>query len=1019
MARKLDGGDHSEPQHPAEGDSRDRGPPLLARRDYVKLGVAAAAATVGAGATLSAVSAGADRAGIEFGQVLDAVEDLGIDPEGGASMAQQLTDLPANTLVQFPAGTYLIDERVEFAVDGTLGFEADGDATIKGGSGFSDVAFDVRSADAVYYAGFTHDQTDGRVRHRWQTTDRLEVADIEMVDAAEEDDEPETASGAASALPYETIVLEPGEQRTHRLSDGERFENVLIDQTAEGAMFTLLVEDGATDWTIRNVGWKGRAPVSSGDRDYAFLINVRGDGVIENIFIDQRGHAEGESGSGVGAIWTYSDSHHGHIDCRHNFIAGCGNNACYDSGDGWEHYPGSGTLSHEHSYHRDNTPSNFRPGKSGSSIRNCVSIANDPEGARGAYPGTGSQLTRACWAWHNPGITMENCAVWWDPADVQPSSPFWATHRSGSEGDSCTLHVIDCDINHSWQDDGNDLIAEYRGEVLIEGLGHEPSVDILGEGVPVTPEMAARGERTLPPELGTAPGGGHGEQQNDWTYDNAEGVHTDLPYELVIEHATPGERVTYEVEFDGQVEVGEWEHNATLEGTIATGGVGPEQGLDNMYFDGDLVRFDVENQDHARYYLADAQTREVLLELDPDEVPFEESGSSFTYEAATGVHTDLPREFVIELVDPGETVSYELEVDGELEVGEFEYPATVEGSIASGRVGPERGIDNLYFDGEITGFDGEHLDRVRILIADAQTRTVLGEFDPTTFPEEANPYSYALATGVHTDLPHELVIEHKEPGDRVEYELEVLGTLENGEFDYPASIDGMRATGGVGPERGLDNLYFDGAVTRLVGSNLEAARIYLADAQSRSVVEVLDPADLDAEAHPTQSLRVIGSGTAANYEFTVSGTLVDDPDVSFDASGNISGGNAEGTVADETHGYLFAGELEDARIDGDATVFVDGEAVRDGDGPLDNLVRIDGSIDPDVTRYRFEVTGSVAASDTYADGAIGTWDRLEDYVSEDGVTGIVHERIDAYRYSGDIASLAVYGPAAIDLEDIE
>lgn len=326
-----------------------------------------------------------------------------------------------------------------------------------------------------------------------------------------------TTAVAEGGDAYDTIELEPGEQRAYYLSDGEAFENVLIDQTAEGSMFAIRVEEGADDWAIRNVGWKGVAP-TGGEREFVFLLYVRGNGIIENIFIDQRNH-DGGAGSDVGAIWTYSDSHHGHIECRHNFIAGCGNNASYDSGDGWGHYDAEGTLSHEYCYHRDNTPSNFRPGKSGSYVRNCVSVANDPEGTRGPYPGNSdTQLTRACWAWHNPEIVMENSAIWWDPEDVQAAPPFWVTHNGRSEGSSGELHVIDCDINASWEEAGHELTpANFGGSgasnrsVYFDNLGHEPDISVLGEGVPTTPEMAAAGERNLPPELGSAPGGGVGE----------------------------------------------------------------------------------------------------------------------------------------------------------------------------------------------------------------------------------------------------------------------------------------------------------------------------------------------------------------------------------------------------------------------------------------------------------------------------------------------------------------------------
>lgn len=434
---------------------------------------------------------------------------------------------------------------------------------------------------------------------------------------------------------YETIELSEGEQRAYDISDGETFENVLIDQTAPGSMFAIRVDQGANDWTIRNIGWKGLAPTGSNNRDYTFLIHARGDGVIENIFIDQRNHDGGE-GSDVGGLWTYSGSHHGHIDCRHNFIAGCGNNASYSSGDGYEHNDATGTIRHYRSYHRDNAVSNFRPGNPGSLVEECVSVANDPAGTRGPYPTGGTKLCRAFWGWHHPDLTMRNSAIWHDPDDVQASAPFWATHRTNSEGSYCEINIIDCDINASWEAAGNSLIGHggtNTRRVNIDGLGYNPDISVLGDGVPTTPEMAAAGVRNLPPELGTAPSGGTGvfepepSESDPWSYDSAAGIHTDLPYELVIDHVESGGYVSYEVEFDGDVEEGEWEYNGRADGSVVTGGMGPNRGLDNIYFEGDIIAFEVENADHARYYIADAQEREIIDEITPDQFPEESTES--------------------------------------------------------------------------------------------------------------------------------------------------------------------------------------------------------------------------------------------------------------------------------------------------------------------------------------------------------------------------------------------------------
>lgn len=180
MARKLEEGEPAGQSSLDTGTKTDSRGPLLGRRKYVKLGLAAAAGTAGIASTSGTVSASAEREGIEFEQVLDAVEDLQMDPTGTESVIPQIKEIPPDTLVQFPEGTYLTDEQVDLPGLGNVGFEAIGDATIKGAPGFEETTWNVSDANAVYYQGFTHDQTDGAVGHYWQASDRIELHDIEV-----------------------------------------------------------------------------------------------------------------------------------------------------------------------------------------------------------------------------------------------------------------------------------------------------------------------------------------------------------------------------------------------------------------------------------------------------------------------------------------------------------------------------------------------------------------------------------------------------------------------------------------------------------------------------------------------------------------------------------------------------------------------------------------------------------------------------------------------------------------------
>ena len=157
--------------------------------------------------------------------------------------------------------------------------------------------------------------------------------------------------------------------------------------------------------------------------------------------------------------------------------------------------------------------------------------------------------------------------------------------------------------------------------------------------------------------LSTIPRTTQGDADPDWLYAHAEGVHTDLPCELVIEHSSPGAVVTYEIEVEGTLESGEWPQNATIDGAVASGQVGPDRGLDNVYFDGAIVRFDVEHAEHARFYLADPLTREILEEIDPESITNRQNNPDHPGEAP-----EEYQEFVV-----GRTAADELAYSGHAE----------------------------------------------------------------------------------------------------------------------------------------------------------------------------------------------------------------------------------------------------------------------------------------------------------------------------------------------------------------
>jgi hypothetical protein len=94
-------------------------------------------------------------------------------------------------------------------------------------------------------------------------------------------------------------------------------------------------------------------------------------------------------------------------------------------------------------------------------------------------------------------------------------------------------------------------------------------------------------------------------------------------------------------------------------------------------------------------------------------------------------------------------------------------------------------------------------------------------------------------------------------------------------------------------------------------------------------LSVVGRASASAAADPDDhTLRIRGSGTASTYELTVGGELAPAAGSAADADARISECAAEGAVATGDRRYRFSGPLRDLRVDGDATVTVDGVEVR-------------------------------------------------------------------------------------------
>ncbi|WP_339106364.1 right-handed parallel beta-helix repeat-containing protein [Haloterrigena salinisoli] len=313
-----------------------------------------------------------------------------------------------------------------------------------------------------------------------------------------------TPSGAA-ASEYDVIEAD---NSLYRLDDGEVFENKIID-FSNGNYFMLYGRE-STNWTIRNVGFRG---AHRRDRHAIVVADVGGNtSTIENVYMgDGCVRPSSYRSHGQCAIWV-APEHDGHIDIKNCNVQNWPNNGIYASAPG---YNGRGGTVHiDDCYAANNYVSSYRLGSDGSKCTNSVAY-ND---GNGRYDG------RCFWGW-NPGeITVSDC-------DFSSGSYPDAIHlgRSGERTDV---------VIEATRYDG---LSE-RGDVNVSwGATDGSSPDLsMPDGVPTTAEEAAGATGS------SADGRSRGDHEDlQYTYEFvAEGESEPTDYYFEVE-AAPVEPSTY------------------------------------------------------------------------------------------------------------------------------------------------------------------------------------------------------------------------------------------------------------------------------------------------------------------------------------------------------------------------------------------------------------------------------------------------------------------------------------------
>ena len=339
--------------------------------------------------------------------------------------------------------------------------------------------------------------------------------------------------------------------------------------------------------------------------------------------------------------------------------------------------------------------------------------------------------------------------------------------------------------------------------------------------------------------------------------------------------------------------------------------------------------------------------------------------------ATYGAGDYLPHKLTFE--SNGGNFSYEFTVSGELGKSTAMEASindndVISGSTATGQ-GGGGGADSYGFSGDVVAFDvsGD----VTVYLDGTQVNP--GRFPKNTLTIDGNGgSSYEFA--VNGDLKK--------------------STAMGGSIQSNDTVSGSSASGRVG--YGRDSYSFTGGIRRFK--------------TSADPTVYLNGSEIVTDQYPDNGLTIESNGGRFSYHFTVAeglhktnamGASIDDNDTirRNSAIGQGGGGGADS--------YVYSGDLAAISVDGDATVYHNGEVFDSGRYP-NSALTIDGT--GSGTRYKLAVAGDLEQS-TADEASINPGDTL----SGSTASGRVGGGRDSYVFSGRIDRLRTIGDAPVYL----
>ncbi|SFR49346.1 autotransporter outer membrane beta-barrel domain-containing protein [Halorubrum sodomense] len=976
---------------------------LLDRRGYLKM-AGVAAATVATVSTGGAAAGGTTRHGIEFDRVLDAVDDLGLDPSGNDPVNDRLEDaLSDGTLVRFPQGEYSFDGVVEIDAD-RVGVLGDGDVRFVPPTGYSGFLFNYDPVpDDVLIENVDVDMRadDTTTGIRLRCRNHFHIQDVEFLGRGLTDN-----SGQVSAF----LLGITSESGRGVLRDAVAKKGSRIDGYARGNGRIGVWVGWSNKGTVRIEGcdfrefgnngtYTSRTPGQVEIVDCYFLNNnaanvrIGGEGsYIENCTVEI--DFEKYTGPALGDISTGFGMRGIHIDQGVQL-------------EGAESIP------------------------AGAEVRDCELVGADaPNGIAMINLSPQGRSVRV----ENTRVRVDIDDMWavrrgrpgvipWREWQRTPPKPHWIRMENvsitGSASGREAIRLVEADDSIVRNCCVHQTGSSRDGVNFVDSSGgvvEDSTVDVTGREVTLENSTASSSSITKDgscpfPNPEAASTDSTDDTESTGTEDSADGSTSTAPdgtQELVVDGSQTTDRLTYTFTVDGSVEPGP-RANASdeIDGTTVSGQV--EGGIDSFWVSGEFTDFQVDGNPEVRLDGETVDPSELVVSETTDSTSDSTDGTGSTDGTtddgdSTGdtdstSDTDSTVDEAKLVIDGGVTsdrVEYTFAVDGSVEPGARANGSDViDGSTVTGHV--EGGIDSFIVTGSFTDFqlggdipvrlDGETVDPSELVDSTGDDSTGDGSTGDDTMSD---------GSATETTKERKLVVDGSGTSDRVEYAFVMDGSVEPGPRANGSDvIDGSTVTGHV--EGGIDSFLVTGAFTDF---QLDG------DIPVRLDGETVEPSELGVE--PARTVEVDGSQTddPLAYTFTVDGSVTAG-DGATDA--DVTDGTVTGRAEGDTSAYAVTGAFTNFQVESDLVVRVDGEPVDpstlNGGHDLPHELVVDG--DGAEASYLVETTGSVAKRD-------GGWGAEASDAATGGVaSGTVAEDRDTFGFSGDVTRLRIDGDASL------